>query len=111
MDKYMIDIYSFTYIINTPRQESGLLRLNIGTHLPIYLFIYFRFTMGPLYKEVCLVVLLGNNRAIVHEVELSRGDGRLSHKEHVSYRSPTRTGGIMQSHSKGVISTSPSVPW
>lgn len=111
MDKYMIDIYSFTYIINTPRQESGLLRLNIGTHVSIYLFIYFRFNMGPLYKEVCLVMLLGNNKAIVHEVELSKGDGRLSHKEHASYRSPTRTGGIMQSHSKGVISTSPSVPW
>lgn len=48
----------------------------------IYLFVFFRFNMVLVYREVCLVVVFGNNRAIDHEVELSKGARRLSQKKH-----------------------------
>lgn len=40
--------------------------------------------MGPYYKKVCLVVLFGNNEAIAHKVDLSKGEGTPSHKKHAS---------------------------
>lgn len=48
----------------------------------IYLFVCFRFNMALVYREVCLVVVFGNNRAIDHEVKLSKGARRLSQKKH-----------------------------
>jgi hypothetical protein len=64
------------------------IHIGICIHIGVYSLddksIYLRSIMGPACKEICLVPLFSNNGAFIHEVEQSKGFGRLGHKKHPS---------------------------